>query len=157
MFLNSRIFSKIVLVKLFLFLDRVAVKDDMLVMPIFELQRRYNKTYRAHDICICDKTDPNEQGIHEEITCTNAIESGDACGRDSDITPVQKGTCYERHNRKKRSARHHITYLPDNFVTNDVVERAKVNLDNNGMLCLFLHFFSHATFCKRTGRFIFLA
>lgn len=149
---------------LLLFLARVADKDDMLDMSVFELQQRYNKTYRAHDICICNKTDPNEQGINEEITCTNAVESGDACGRDNDITPVQKGTCYERHNRKKRSARHQITYLPDNFVKIDVVKRAKVNLDNNGMLCLFLPFFYmniintlNIFFGKRTKSFIFLA
>lgn len=116
----------------------------MLRMSVSELQQRYNKTYRTHDICICNKTNPNENGLHEELICSNAIESGDACGRDNDLTPVQKGTCYERHNRKKRSARHHITYLPDNFVTNDVVERAKVNLDKQWhALFYFLLSFSH--------------
>lgn len=106
-------------------------------MSLEDLQNRYNKTYRSQEICICNKTLSDDQGdLLEELLCTNAMESGDACGRDNDVSPVQKGTCYERHNRKKRSARHHITYLPDNFVTNNIVKRAKVKLNKQLHDCL---------------------
>lgn len=100
----------------------------MLTMSLDDLQNHYNKTYRSQEICICNKTLSDSPGdLLEELLCTHAVESGDACGRDNDVSPVQKGTCYERHNRKKRSSRHRISYLPDNFVPNNIVKRAKVN------------------------------
>lgn len=99
-------------------------------MSLDDLQNRYNKTYRSQKICICNKTLSDYPGdLLEELLCTNTIESGDACGRDNDVSPVQKGTCYESHERKKRSARHRITYLPNNFVTNNILKRAKVKLN----------------------------
>lgn len=98
----------------------------MLTQTLEYLQTHFNKTYRARDICICNKTNLQDSGINEEITCSNAKEYGDSCDRDDDVTPVQKGTCYERHMRKKRSTRHSIAYIPDNFVNSWKMTRTKV-------------------------------
>lgn len=98
----------------------------MLAMFADELQSRYNKTYHAHHICVCNKTGSNDQVILEEILCTNVKESNKVCGRENDVTPVEKKVCRERHNRKKRSSRYHITYLPENFVHPSAAKRIKV-------------------------------
>lgn len=97
----------------------------MLTFSVDELENKYNETYQPHKLCICNKTNPEEGGILEELTCTNAKEYAEPCGRENEFSPVKKGLCVERHNRKKRSTKHFITYLPDNFVTTNTAERTK--------------------------------
>lgn len=89
------------------------------------LQNNYNKTYRARNICICNQSKPADE-LHQEITCTNAKEYGGSCDKDEDVVPVQKDTCYERHKRKRRSTRHSIAYIPENFSNSWKMSRTKV-------------------------------
>lgn len=98
----------------------------MLTLPVKELETIYNETYQPQKLCICNKTNPEEGEILEELICTDAKEYAEPCGRENEFSSVKKGTCVERHNRKKRSTKHFISYLPDNFVTTTTAERAKV-------------------------------
>lgn len=74
----------------------------------------FPKSNKSRDLCICQKKPSGS--ITETITCTNNNDERIQCNAETNLKPVQKDTCYERHNRKKRSLSHSFTYIPHNLV-----------------------------------------
>lgn len=71
-------------------------------------------TNKSRDLCICRNND--DGSITETITCTDNNDERNQCNTDKNRTTVQKDTCFERHNRRKRSLSHSFTYIPHNLV-----------------------------------------
>lgn len=95
---------------------RVDDEDNMLLMSMTKLQS-FSKSNNPRDLCICRKGSSGTAGfIQDIITCTDNKPELIACNAQKNLIPVQKDTCYERHNRKRRSLRHSFTYIPNNLV-----------------------------------------
>lgn len=78
--------------------------------------------------CICEKPpqDVSFSGdIINTVTCTNTKDS--SCEKERNLKSVQKDVCYERQNRRKRSAKHSFTYIPQ-LVIKPKSKRLKVFL-----------------------------
>lgn len=89
----------------------------MFLMPMAKLQS-FSKSNKLPDLCIC-KNEPghNPPGyIKDTITCTNNKPELIQCNKKKNLIPVKNDTCHEKHNRKKRSARHSFSYIPNNLV-----------------------------------------
>lgn len=89
---------------------RVADADNMFMMSLERLQS-FPKTQKAPDLCICEKPSLLSGTIKNTVTCTNSKGTLISCEKDK-MKPVQKDVCYERHNRRKRSAKHSFTFVP---------------------------------------------
>lgn len=101
---------------------RVADADDMFNMTLERLQS-FPKTRKARDLCICEKPSLSSGTIKNTLTCTNA-KGLISCDKDK-MKPAQKDVCYERHNRRKRSAKHSFTFMPK-IVIEPKLKRSKV-------------------------------
>ncbi|XP_065937728.1 von Willebrand factor D and EGF domain-containing protein [Magallana gigas] len=89
---------------------KVADADNMFMMSLERLQS-FPKTQKAPDLCICEKPSLLSGTIKNTVTCTNSKGTLISCEKDK-MKPVQKDVCYERHNRRKRSAKHSFTFVP---------------------------------------------
>lgn len=85
----------------------------MFLMSMDKLQS-FPKTNKSRDLCICKSEFSGS--ITETITCTDNNDERIQCNAETNLKPVQKDTCYERHNRKKRSLSHCFTYIPQILV-----------------------------------------
>lgn len=97
-------------------------------MMSLEKLQSFPKTQKARDLCVCEKPAPPFLGdIIDTATCTNSKESLISCEKEKNLKPVQKDICYERQNRRKRSARHSFTFIPP-LVKRPIWKRSKVLL-----------------------------
>lgn len=104
---------------------RVAEADNMFTMSVERLQS-FPKSQKVRDLCTCEKPPPILQGdIIDTVTCTNVKDSLISCEKERNLKPVQKDVCFERHNRRKRSAKQSFSYIPK-IVINPKRRRSKV-------------------------------
>lgn len=82
-------------------------------------------TENAREFCICEKPPRTLGTILDTFTCTSSKDSRTSCEKEKNLKPVQKDVCYERHNRRKRSAKHSFTFIPE-IVIEPKWKRSKV-------------------------------
>lgn len=91
---------------------RVAEEDNMFNMSLEKLQS-FPKSQKVRDLCTCEKPALILQDdIIHTVTCANDKDSLISCEKERNLKPVQKDVCFERHNRRKRSAKHSFSYIP---------------------------------------------